>query len=267
MSEGFHVRWWPASTRRGVLLVVHGLQEHSGAYDAVARVLAAGGYEVGAVDLRGHGRSPGRRGHIEGFESDHLAAVDLLLREAERRDPASRPFLLGHSLGGLIVLRWAQSRVFADRLRGIVLLSPFIEPAIRVPGWKATLSRLMARVRPAFRLRTGIPDTDLFRDPNEAAAFSSDPLVQRYVSAGHWEALTRERRDLRLAAPIEVPMLVLLAGEDTVIDSDAARAFASMQPEATVIEYDDAYHALHRDPVVEVVIEDLRAWLDTRAGP
>ena len=259
-------RWQATGALRGAVLVVHGLQEHSGRYSELAGRLTAAGFDVAAVDLYGHGKSPGRRGHLESFEGDHLGAVDLLVRHAEQRDPDVRPFLLGHSLGGLITIRWAQSRVFADRLRGLVLISPFVAPSMPVPGWKEALSRLAGRLRPTFRLRTGIADEDVFRDDAEAAAFAADPLVQRYISAAHWNALSAERERLRESAPLEVPMLFLLAGDDRIVDSAAAAAFAARQREATVIEYGGAYHALHHDPVADAMFADLTAWMEARSN-
>ena len=88
-------RVWAPERPRGALAIVHGYGEHSG------RWLAARGWGVAACDLPGHGKSPGRRGHIRSF-SDYLAAVKALLDEVRRAVPAP-VFLLGHSLGGLIL--------------------------------------------------------------------------------------------------------------------------------------------------------------------
>lgn len=262
-----HQRYWPAldGDPVGTLLVVHGLSEHSGRYEALAAAVGAAGYAVGAVDLYGHGESPGRRGHIRSFEADHLAAVDELIRRVERETPDMPLWLVGHSLGGLIAARWAQSRVFASRLRGLVLISPFIEPRMRIPGWKRAAAGLLSRIAPATTLPTGIRDEDLFRDPAEREAYAADPLVQRRISAGHWAALTRERARLQAgAADLTTPTLLQLPGDDRVVDTAASRAFGQQLPNARIIEYPGAYHALHHDPATPQVLHDLLAWAEGR---
>lgn len=260
-------RHWPVlqGTTIGTLLVVHGLSEHSGRYEPLAEIATAAGLAVAAVDLYGHGESPGRRGDLRSFEADHLGAVDELVRRVERETPDMPLVLVGHSLGGLIAARWAQSRVFARRLRGLVLLTPFVEPRLIVPRWKLAVAGLCGRVAPSVTLPTGIPDRDVFRDPAAREAFAADALVQRRISAGHWCALTRERRRLvEGAADLEVPTLVLLAGEDRIVSTAAAREFAAAAADATVIEYPGAFHGLHHDPVASRMSADLVAWARTR---
>lgn len=258
-------RCWeaPGGAPRAVLLVVHGLAEHSGRYTGLADAVGEAGFETRGVDLYGHGKSPGRRGHLRNFDADHLGAVDALVTHAERERPGVPLFLLGHSLGGLVVARWVQTRVFASRLQGLVLLAPFVAPAMRVPAWKRATSKALARLRPSFSLPTGIRDRDLFRTEAEAERFAADDLVQRKISAGHWNALTEERRHLVAAATeLRTPTLVLLAGEDRIVSVEAARAFAAALPSATVLEYDEAFHALHHDPVSVGMTADLLAWAE-----
>lgn len=263
-----HQRYWPAAGPGavGALLVVHGLSEHGGRYTELAQEACRSGFAVAAVDLYGHGESPGRRGHIRDFASDHLGAVDELVRRVEKEMPETPLILVGHSLGGLIVARWAQRRVFARRLGGLALIAPFVEPRMRIPRWKIAAAAACSRLAPVVSLPTGIRDADLFRDEAERARYASDPLVQRRISAGHWAAITRERALLREgAADLAVPTLIQLAGEDRVVDTDAARVLAERLPEATVILYPDAYHALHHDPATAEATHDLLAWAFGRA--
>lgn len=275
-SEHPHLfeRRWPApgGEPRALVLVVHGLSEHSGRYAALAAAAGRAGFETRAIDLYGHGMSPGRRGHIRDFEADHLGAVNFLVTHAERERPGVPVFLLGHSLGGLIAARWVQTRVFASRLAGLILVAPFVAPAMRVPAWKLGASRLLGRLRPTFTLPTGIDDADLFRLEEEAERFAADELVQRRISAGHWNALTVERERLVAGAgALRTPTLVLLAGEDRIVSLAAARDFAAALPSATVLEYEAAFHALPHDPVASGMTADLLAWaaarLDEACGP
>ena len=263
----FHQRYWPVEGRdpTGTFLVVHGLSEHSGRYDGLAEAAALAGFAVAAVDLYGHGKSPGRRGHIRDFDADHLRAVDSLVRQVEKERPETPLILVGHSLGGLVAARWAQRRVFARRLRGLALITPFVAPRISIPGWKLAAAAVLRRALPAFSLGTGIRDEALFRDPVEQERFATDPLVHHKISAGHWAALTRERERLRAdAVSLDIPTLMLLAGDDHVVSTEAARELADRMPAATVIEYPGAYHALHHDPVAPEMMLDLFAWARAR---
>lgn len=269
-STDYHQRYWAPDGREpvGTLLAVHGLSEHSGRYEGLALAARDLGLALAAVDLVGHGRSPGRRGHIDSFDADHLGAVDALVRRVESERPDMPLVLVGHSLGGLIVARWAQRRVFARRLRGLILIAPFVAPRMPIPGWKLAVAHALENVLPSLRLATGIADEDVFREPVERARFAADPLVQRKISVGHWAALTAARERLVAdAGELEIPTLFLLAGDDRVISTDAARALARRMPTATVIEYPEAFHALLHDPLASEVTCDLLAWALARTEP
>lgn len=257
-------RHWRSETETGlgVLLCVHGLSEHSNRYAPLATTVRRAGLDVLAVDLYGHGRSPGPRGHLRNFELDHLGAVDQLMAAADEAGLEAPRFLLGHSLGGLIVARWAQIHMNENRLAGLILMTPFVAPQIRVPGWKRLLASLLSGPMPGFSLPTGIRDEDLFRDPAEEAAFASDPLVQRRISAGHWVSLEPEQRRLMArAADLSLPILLQLAGEDRIASTEAAIALGQALPDATIVEYPHAFHPLHVDPVSGQVFEDLIDWV------
>ena len=196
----FHHRFWPRTTDAplATLLCVHGLSEHSGRYAHLAGAATAAGIDVLAVDLAGHGRSSGRRGHIRGFEADHYGAVDALIRAADEAALPGPRVLLGHSLGGLIALRWMQDRASPGPIVGLVLVSPWIESKMRVPPWKRLAARMLGGLLPQFSLATGIPDELLFRDPAEVADYGRDPHVQRRMSARHWVEVTAQQRVVRV---------------------------------------------------------------------
>ncbi|MFQ5529255.1 MAG: alpha/beta fold hydrolase [Gemmatimonadota bacterium] len=264
-----HMRHWRRQTSGslGTLLCVHGVSEHSGRYDRLASAVCAAGLDVMSVDLVGHGRSPGRRGHIRDFAIDHLGAVDHMIAAAHEAGLDAPLFVLGHSLGGLIAARWAQVHSADGTISGLILVTPFISPRIHVPVWKRTLASILSRTMPAFSMPTGIRDTDLFRDPADRESYAADPLVQRRISAGHWIALGRERRNvIEEAGHLTAPTLLLLAGEDRIVSTMAARELGRALPDVTVIEYAKAFHALHADPSAARVFEDLIAWVRERAG-
>jgi alpha-beta hydrolase superfamily lysophospholipase len=264
-----HQRLWPRQTDEAVatLLCVHGLGEHSGRYRRLAAAVGASGIDVLAIDLVGHGRSYGPRGHARDFERDHFGAVEELLAGADAAALPGPRVLLGHSLGGLIAMRWVQERADPDPVRALVLLSPWIESRMAVPLWKRWAARAVSGLVPGFSLLTGIKDEELFRDPLEVADYAADPLVQRRMSAGHWVAAVAEQRHVvAKAGSVGMPVLMQVAGDDRIASTEASLAVAARLTDVTVHEYAGAFHALHADSGVEQVYSDLIAWVRERVA-
>ena len=250
---------------RGALAIVHGYGEHSGRYREFARWLAARGWLVAACDLPGHGKSPGRRGHIRSF-SDYLAAVKALLAEVRRAVPAP-VFLLGHSLGGLIAARYLQLQPGAAA--GLILSSPFFGLAMPVPAWKRTLARMLSRLCPAASLPSGIRPEDLSHDPEVVEAYRGDPLVHRAATA-RWftEVLAAQAAALREAEKIQVPLLIIQGEEDRLAEVAATRRFVarSRAPDLTFRLYAGLYHETLNEVGKERVWQEVLDWLEAWGG-
>ena len=260
MAGDLFVRSWPVPAgveRRGSVVIVHGLGEHSGRYEHVGLHLATHGYAARAYDHRGHGASPGPRGGLETSAGmlDDLAAVFAA-------DSEETPFLLGHSLGGAV----AAQAVTSGRLvpRGLILSSP----ALRLWLSRAQRGLLAAglRVAPDRPVPNRLPLDKLSHDPAVVAAYRADPQVHDRITP----RLTRflldagaaARRDARRCT---VPTLLLVSGQDQLVDARGAREFAAaLAPGVgTLRVYDDLFHELfnEREPDRGRVLADLVAWL------
>lgn len=257
-------RAWEVQDPVGSVLFVHGLGEHGGRYGRLARVAAALDLDLFAMDLRGHGRSQGRRGHVGDFAC-FLRDLDRLRRRAGR-EAADRPtFLVGHSLGGLVAGRYAEA--FApDGLRGAVFVAPFVRTEMAIPGWKRSFGVATDRFVPALTLDNGLKLDELFSRESDQREYSEDPLVHRRISARLWGEMQRaSTRLLADAHRLRVPVLLQLAGSDTVVSNVAARDFGvrlASSPE--VIEYEDARHALYFEPCAGEALADVERWLRQR---
>lgn len=263
----FHRSWEPATAERAVLMV-HGMGEHSGRYADAAHALVDEGLAVHALDLRGHGRSRGRRGNVRRFD-DVLRDVDRLRRRltGEGGLPGG-VVLLGHSLGGLVVLRCLQE-LPSPEVIGAVAVAPFVELAAPVPGWKLTLGRLADRWLPGLTLDSELDADLLMRDPGEREAYRTDPLVHDRISARLWGEMLRESRRLREeAGRTDRPVLLQLPGEDRVVDAEAARRLArELAGPVEVRGYPDAYHDLYHDPAAGQALADAAAWIRSAPPP
>lgn len=246
---------------RGRLLAVHGLGEHSGRLEALAACANRASLQFFALDLRGHGRSHGRRGHAGSFDR-LLTDFDRFRRRTGDGEAKLPTVLLGHSLGGLIVGRYVQEFGFPS-LAGAVLVAPFVDLAMRPPVWKLRLGALADRWVPALTMDNGIHSDMLFRTAEEKAARDQDPLVHRRVSARLWGDMRRQAEILvRRAGQSRVPVLLQLPGDDRVVSASASRDLATrLGGDTEVIEYEDAYHDLYRDPAAAAAAADLARWI------
>jgi len=167
-----------AAPVRAEVVLVHGLGEHAGRYGHVARVLAERGLRVCAWDLRGHGRSGGARGDARDYE----LLVDDLARVVEHFVKAERPwFLLAHSFGGQVALRFLEKR--QPECAGAVIAAPWLRLAFDPPWWKLALARAALRIWPAFAQQTGNRWERLSRDTAHLASLPDLDLVHHHISA------------------------------------------------------------------------------------
>jgi alpha-beta hydrolase superfamily lysophospholipase len=255
-----YCRSWPAAEPRATLIALHGLGDHSGLYPMIGERLAARGIAVLTPDLRGNGRSPGQRGYVDAW-ADLREDLGRLV-ERSRAEPAGGPlFLLGMSLGGLVVLDYALQH--PEGLRGVIALSPPLGE-LGVPAPLLALGRVLSRVWPRFSLETGMDLTGLSRDATVVERVLADPLFHRRGTARLSTEVTRTIAGVQAeAGRFAVPLLVQHGGADRMVPPDGSRRFVSRvgHPDRRLIEYAGAYHALLADLDGERVLADLGEWI------
>lgn len=260
-----HYRAWEPPAPRAALLVVHGLSDHAERYAAFARGLNAVGIACFALDLRGHGASQGRRGHARRF-AVFLQDLDRFRREVQGLvDPRCPLFLLGHSMGGLIALRYLQE--YESGIGGAILISPWLATAVPVPRWKVLAANALNKLLPALPLRARIRSDHLSRDPAVCDAYRDDPLVhdtitpRLFTEVAHAMGLALHRGD-----NLRVPLLFLIAGNDLLVDAQRAQHFARSLPShlVTTRVYPEAYHELLNEVNRREVVMEIREWLEAR---
>jgi alpha-beta hydrolase superfamily lysophospholipase len=242
---------------RALIICLHGIGDHSGLYPMVFDSLVPLGFGVVAPDLRGNGRSPGQRGHVDAWADfrDDLGCLIARSRGGEAL------FLLGNSMGGLVALDYAIER--PEGIRGVVAVAPPLG-RLGVPAPLLALGRMASRVLPRFSLETGMDLSGLARDPAVTERVLSDPLFHRRGTARLSTELTAAiARVQAAAARYPVPVLVLHGGADRMVPPDGSRRFvvAAHQSSVRLIEYPGAYHALLADIGGDRVLADLAGWL------
>ncbi len=257
--------WWPADRpARGAIASVHGLGDHTALYDVVFDHFVRRGWAVYGFDLRGNGRSPGRRGHVDAWA---LYRDDLgLFVEHVRRSHQGKLVLLGTSLGGAIVLDYALHH--PEHLAGVAAAAPALGRP-NVPSWMLLLGRLLSHAWPTFSLETGLDLDGISRDAAALERITGDKLFHRMASARLSTELTAAGERVRAGArDFRVPLLLLHGSADRIVPPDATRMFAALADPHLVEyrEYPGAYHALFADSDREVVLADLERWVAARAA-
>jgi alpha-beta hydrolase superfamily lysophospholipase len=267
--ELYYQAWLPAPKEHGepkaVLAVVHGYGEHSGRYLNPVSYFVPRGLALYAYDLRGHGQSPGPRGHINRFD-EFLSDTDAFLKLVRRFHPGLKLFLLGHSLGGLIVSAYVENYPASD-LSGLIMSSAFLGFKMQVPAFKAAVGRVMSGLMPAMTMKNDLSAALLSHDPAVAAAYDTDPLNHHGATARFFtEVAAAQARALERAGEVRLPLTVMYAGDDQIADPECSRVFFERAASAdrTTRRYDGYYHEIFNETGKEVVFKDLESWLAGR---
>ncbi len=252
--------WLPDRPERALLLV-HGWAEHSGRYEHVGAWFAARGCAVHAYDHRGHGRSAGARGHVRRFD-ELLDDLEIALARARDETPELPLFLVGHSMGGLVVTAFAAER--APKVAGVVTSGAALALADPPSGLQKLLLPLLARLAPRLRMDRPIATDTLSRDPEVGRAYVEDPAVLRQMTlamgAGFLKAVARTRAS---AGQVRVPMLLLHGGDDRLCPAEGSQRFFEglSVPACDLRVYPGLRHEILNEPERESVFEDALGWM------
>jgi len=264
--------FWQATTPdapRAYLGVIHGYGEHSGRYAPLFSALAERGIATRGFDYRGHGQADGRRGHVDRF-SEYLDDLSLFV-ERVRADAGNRQvFLLGHSLGGLILARWLLEPGTQALAAGAIFASPYLELALAPSPLKVAAARLAGRLVPWLPLDNGIRSTHLTRDEAMQRAVDRDPLFQHTVTP-RWfgESSAAQAQVRKGAGGIALPALVLVPEADPVALPAAGVGFyeALGSADKELRRYPDARHELFNElpDTRRRAMADVAAWIEARS--
>jgi lysophospholipase len=263
-----YYRAWEEANARAAVMIVHGLGEHGGRYDDVAQHLATNGLSAYALDLRGHGLSEGRRGHVNRFDS-YLQDLDRFRREVQGLTDNGVPlFLLGHSMGGLIALRYLEE--FDAHLAGGIIVSPWLATTMATPRWKVTIANALNKILPTVPLSTGLNPKHISRDQAVVEAYEDDGSVHSRITPRLFaETSIAMGLALQRSDRIRVPVLFLIAGDDHIVDAQRSESFARSLSarNVTVRVYPAFYHEVPNEPERASPLHDLRDWISQRLQP
>jgi alpha-beta hydrolase superfamily lysophospholipase len=251
----------PLADARGGIVVMHGLGEHSGRYRQLAQQLNEAGWSVRCYDHRGHGRSQGPRGDVPNG-MPMLQDAQIVIDDFTART-GYRPFLLGHSMGGLFAAHFALSA--RAPLRGLILSSPAL--SVPMSALQKLMLKAMRALAPGMGLPNGLQTRYLSHDARVVEAYTTDPLVHGKISA---RLLTSMLESIAYceahAASLALPAVLLVAGDDHLVDAEGSKRFFARLPpgRAAMTVYDELYHEIFNETASARPFADLRAWLDAQ---
>lgn len=231
------------------VLLVHGLAEHIGRYGHVARALVDRGFNVSMLELRGHGESEGKRGHVNRWD-EYVADLSAAFAACDQ------PMICAHSMGGLVTLDAIRAGLRPSR---VLLTNPLLGVRVKAPRIKVAAGRLLSRWLPSISLTNEVPAGGLSRDPAVGKAYDADPMVFHTITPRWFTEMEAATVRVRAAAPA-VPVAMLYSDTDPITDTTAAASWAKSFGVATR-EFPGMLHELFNEIGKEDVLKATGDWL------
>lgn len=257
----FWQSWTPTDQPLCVLILIHGFGEHSGRYPYLVERLCAAGFAVFSFDLRGHGKSDGRRGHINSM-ADYRDDVAAFMKLVKSEFPDPPKFIFGHSMGSLVVLDFVLRQ--PEGLSGTIISGCGLEPAGVATPAVVFLARALSVIWPVFTLKLPVDADALTRDTTEVEAYNSDPLVHN-TGTTRWanELLNTINWIKEHPQDLQLPILMVHGEADQVNLPSGSQNFISavVVHDKKLLLYPGGFHELHNDLDKEKLTTDLTNWL------
>ena len=263
-SNGLYYRHWPKAKAKGVVLLVHGLGEHCQRYEHLAAYLNQAGYAMSSMDLPGHGKSDGARGHADNFDVFQNAVLQLY-----KRTKASIPklpiFLLGHSMGGLIATRLLLDH--QDKFKGAMLSGAAIQSPQEPSALQVTIIKLVAKLFPKAKM-LALDASAISRDPIVVEKYMADPLVSKEkLSAQFLVSMTNAMQECQdKADKINLSIKIMHGSSDVMTAAAGSQllhdSVSSSDKQITI--YQGLFHEIFNEPEGETIFAEMVSWMDAR---
>lgn len=259
----FYQSWLPENPK-AIVQVVHGFAEHSGRYLNVVNELVPLDYGIYADDHRGHGRSEGTRNYVDSFDQyieDEKTLYDII----KEKHPNLPIFLLGHSMGSLIVIYVIKK--YEDLYKGLILSGTGTSVGDKISGFLKTMAKVMGKIAPKLKISPGLEANMLSHDPEVVKAYQEDPNVyaEKITARLGYEMLNKFESVLDVIDKFKLPLLVQCGSEDALIkgaEEEIKEAFK--MDDQTINIYDGLYHEVYNELEKDrkIVLKDLSNWLE-----
>ncbi|NCO60216.1 MAG: alpha/beta hydrolase [Deltaproteobacteria bacterium CG23_combo_of_CG06-09_8_20_14_all_51_20] len=257
----YYQTWLPDDDAKAVLIVVHGLAEHSGRYMNLVNHFVPLGYVVYGIDHIGHGKSEGPRVYVERFE-DFTNTLGIFHQMVKEWQPGKPIFLVGHSMGGLIAVIYILEHHY--ELTGAILSAPSVQVPDNISSATIFLGKIFSTLMPKLGIVT-LDAEGVSRDPAVVDAYVNDPLVYRGKTTARLgaELLKAMQRVSAEASKITLPILIIQGGADRLVDPSGAQILHDRvgSKDKTIKVYNGLYHEAINEPEHDQVLSHVAVWL------
>ena len=261
-TDIYYQYWLPEGEPKAILLVIHGLAEHSGRYMNVVNFLVPSGYAVYGIDHIGHGKSHGKRVYVKRFQ-DYTKTLKNYFDMIREWQPEKPIFLIGHSMGGLISAAYLLEH--QDELSGAVLSGPGIKVPDNISQAIIFVGKMLSIITP----KAGLIQMDaegVSRDPAVVDAYVNDPLVYTgKITARLGAELLKAMQYVTDQAPkIRLPIMIVQGSDDKLVDPSGAQLLYDLvsSKDKTIKIYNGFYHEVFNEPEHEQVLNDVKTWIE-----
>jgi acylglycerol lipase len=253
-----HVYRWVPKNTNAALVISHGWSEHAGRYADLAAWFASNGFEVHALDHRGHGKSEGRRGHVRGW-CEYVRDLETLRSTIDH----DYQYILGHSMGGMIAMLHLLQH--PGVFKAAALSGPACDLSYEIPVLKRLLAATMSSFVPALKIKSDVDPALVCGDPDVVASYSTDPLNHGVVSARWFSDYLKQINLVKdKATEIETPIAIWHGEKDALVASWVGESLyerLSCQPKQFKI-VEGALHEILFEKDWKNLAQEIKAWLE-----
>jgi len=243
---------------KGSVILVHGLGEHSGRYEKLSQMLNQKGYKVHIFDWPGHGKSPGKKGHTtieKGIE-----IIDTIVDDIK-----TKPYLFGHSMGGLTAIRYAET--FPEKIKSIIVSAPELAYDNRISPFLIKASKFLSFIIPGITTNNRINPKELSRNENAVKKYVNDPLIHDRITLSLNRSITNNmKKAYQETDKITCPILILAGTQDKIVPIKRTKDFFKKlkTKEKNLIEFKGGFHEVFEDPTWGTSFHNsILNWIDT----
>jgi len=252
--------WYPEKKLLSVILLIHGFGEHSQRYEYWASKFVEEGHALITFDLRGHGKSEGKRGDAQSYDC-WMKDIDILFSNTEILFPGIPKVLYGHSFGGNLAANYALQK--NPQIKGLILSSPWLKLAFEVKGLRKKLVDIFYVIWPSLIQASRLQTNDISGDPVTVEKYKNDPLNHDRISVRAFFYITEAGKwALKNADKLHVPLLLMHGSGDRITSYHGSIEFAEKAKAHTTLKiWDGMYHELHNETIKEEVFDFMKTWL------
>lgn len=245
---------------KAVLFLVHGMGEHAMRYAHVAEYFKNVNIITVAIDLRGHGRSEGKRGHMPSYNlmmQDLKIAIDCI-KDSYRKIPL---IIYGHSMGGNLILNFLLRN--HEDISAAIATGPYLRLGFEPPKWKVLLAKISANIYPGLSQPTALEQEALSRTPQVITEYQNDPLVHDKITASFFVNIHQAGIDaMHRASEITIPLLIMHGAKDRLTSPQGTKEFYENAKDNVKLHiWDDLFHEIHNEPEKSEVFKMILEWL------